>query len=172
MIANSGSILHEWQQQVVSKCFERRTRRHEQMQFVNAFWEVSGENAWIISWSCRRNSSTVSSKPMSGTTIKLGHIKGSGSRFPTHRRFRLLLYWLHSTSVLKRDSLHPRITPMRSVFSLCWLLGPSVLEKRYKTRRQLGALKKSRPLVSACHAGLLGDNRTPVGSARLFVQLF
>jgi hypothetical protein len=49
MIANSGSILHEWQQQVVSKCFERRTGRREQMPSANAFWEASGENAWIIS---------------------------------------------------------------------------------------------------------------------------
>ncbi len=90
MIANSGSILREWQQQVVSTCFERRTGRHEQMPSVNDFWEVSGENAWIISWSCMRNSSTVSSKPMSGTTIKLGHIKGSGSGFRTHQCLRLL----------------------------------------------------------------------------------
>ena len=31
MIANLGSILHEWQQQVGSKCFERRTGRREPM---------------------------------------------------------------------------------------------------------------------------------------------
>jgi len=49
MIANSGSILHGWQQQVGSKGFERRTGRHEPMPSVNAFWEASGENAWIIS---------------------------------------------------------------------------------------------------------------------------
>jgi hypothetical protein len=53
---------------------------------------------------------------------------------------------------------------LRRIWVLCWLLGPSVLEKRYKTRKQPGALKKNRPLVSACHAGLLADNRTPVGS--------
>jgi len=38
MTANPGSILHEWQQQVVSKCFERRTGRHEQMPSANAFF--------------------------------------------------------------------------------------------------------------------------------------
>src|SRR5947209_18172032 len=31
MIANLGRILHEWQQQVGSKCFERRTGRREPM---------------------------------------------------------------------------------------------------------------------------------------------
>src|SRR6266566_6639725 len=37
-----------------------------------------------------RNSSTVSSRPMSGTPIKLGHIKGSGSGFRSRRCSRLL----------------------------------------------------------------------------------
>ncbi len=47
MTANSGRALHGWQQQVASKCFERRTERHERMQSANASWGVSGENAWI-----------------------------------------------------------------------------------------------------------------------------
>jgi hypothetical protein len=40
------------------------------------------------------------------------------------------------------------------VQALCWLLGPSVLEKRYITRKQQGALKTNWPNLSACHAGL------------------
>ena len=39
---------------------------------------------------CKRNNSTVSSRPMSCTTIKFGHIKGSGSGFRTRRCIRLL----------------------------------------------------------------------------------
>jgi hypothetical protein len=58
------------------------------------------------------------------------------------------------------------------IADLCWLLGPSVLEKRYKTRKQPGALKKNRPLVSACHAGLLADNQTPVGSGSIIYASF
>jgi hypothetical protein len=49
---------------------------------------------------------------------------------------------------------------------LCWLLGASVLEKRYTMRKQPGALKTNWPFVSACHAGRLGDHPTPVGSVK------
>jgi hypothetical protein len=50
--------------------------------------------------------------------------------------------------------------------SLCWLLGPSVLETRDKIRKQPGALQISWPIVSACHAGRLADHPTPVGSVK------
>ena len=46
------------------------------------------------------------------------------------------------------------------------------LEKRYKTRKQSSDLKMNWPLLSACHAGLLADNQTPVGSVRLFICIF
>ncbi|TMD26214.1 MAG: hypothetical protein E6J04_18330 [Chloroflexi bacterium] len=38
------------------------------------------------------------------------------------------------------------------------------LNKQRSTRKQPYALQANWPLVAACHAGLLGDNRTPVGS--------
>jgi hypothetical protein len=50
---------------------------------------------------------------------------------------------------------------------LCWLLGLSVLEKQVTIRKQPGALNTNWPIVSACHAGRLGDHPTPVGSARM-----
>ena len=58
---------------------------------------------------------------------------GPGMRVPTlvispwaKRGYISGLYWLFSTSVLKRDGFHSRISPVRSVFSLCWLLWTSV----------------------------------------------
>jgi hypothetical protein len=53
-----------------------------------------------------------------------------------------------------------------SIYILCWLLGPSVREKRHTIRKQPGALKANWPNLPACHAGRLGDHPTPVGSGR------
>jgi hypothetical protein len=44
------------------------------------------------------------------------------------------------------------------------------LNKRYKTRKQLYALKTNWLLVPACHAGLLADNPTPVGFVLSIMQ--
>jgi hypothetical protein len=75
---------------------------------------------------------------------------------------------LYGTSYfLVRNTPTGQVHATRQSPEVCWLFGPSVLEKRYKTRKQPSALKKNRPLVSACHAGLLGDDRTPVGSIEL-----
>jgi putative transposase len=38
MTAHSGRVLRAWPQRVASKCFERRTGRHERMPSANAFW--------------------------------------------------------------------------------------------------------------------------------------
>ncbi len=38
MTANSGRVLHGWQQQAASKDFERRTELHEPMPSANALW--------------------------------------------------------------------------------------------------------------------------------------
>jgi hypothetical protein len=35
--ANMGRVLHGWQQQVASQCFERHTELHERMLSANAF---------------------------------------------------------------------------------------------------------------------------------------
>jgi len=43
--------------------------------------------------------------------------------------------------------------------------------KRRRSLKQLYKLKMNWPLLSACHAGRLGDHPTPVGSARLFMHL-
>jgi len=40
-----------------------------------------------------------------------------------------------------------------------------VLEKQHSLRKQPGALMTNWPIVSARHAGRLGDHPTPVGSA-------
>ena len=42
-----------------------------------------------------------------------------------------------------------------------------VLEKRDKRRKQSGTLKAKWSILSACHADLLGDHPTPVGSVDL-----
>ncbi len=60
---------------------------------------------------------------------------------------------------VQRTTLHRLLKP------LCWLLGPSVLEKRHTRRKQPGALKTNWPIVSACHAVCLADHPTPVGFA-------
>jgi hypothetical protein len=43
---------------------------------------------------------------------------------------------------------------------LCWLLGPSVLEKRYTTRKQPNTLMTNWPTLSACHAGFNPPRKT------------
>ncbi len=45
-------------------------------------------------------------------------------------------------------------------------LSHSLVKKRDSTRKRLCALQKSWLAMSACHAGRLADNRTPVGSGR------
>ncbi len=48
----------------------------------------------------------------------------------------------------------------------------SVLEKRYAIRKMLSAPKKNWSIVSACHAGLLADHQTPVGSDSIIYSIF
>ena|SRR5215467_11025109 len=49
------------------------------------------------------------------------------------------------------------------IVHLCWLLGPYVLENRYIRRKQLSILETNWSILSACHAGCLGDYRVYSG---------
>ncbi len=44
-------------------------------------------------------------------------------------------------------------------------------DRRSRTRKRPCVVKMNWMIESACHAGSLGDNWTPVGSARLFMHI-
>jgi hypothetical protein len=77
-----------------------------------------------------------------------------------------------SSSIAANAVIFDPVSPdIQEMVQLCWLLGSSVLEKRDTTGKQPGALKTNWPILSACHAGFLGDNPRPVGSVNFFQPL-
>jgi hypothetical protein len=55
------------------------------MRFVNAFWGVCGESAWITCLSSASSSCIVSCVPTSRISTGHDHIKASTSRFPKEK---------------------------------------------------------------------------------------
>ena len=51
-------------------------------------------------------------------------------------------------------------------------VGQPSLNKRCRTRKQSCIVKANWLFVSACHAGLLADNQTPVGSGEIIYAFF
>jgi hypothetical protein len=100
-------------------------------------------------------------------------LQGNGSHEPEKTDVDEQLIFSEAMHRLQKRSTkdlcrHEALSEMDLV--LCWLLEPSVLEKRDTTKRP-GSLMTHWLFMSACHAGRLGDHPTPVGSGRLFMHL-